>query len=295
MALVKIDQYYPDYRDQSNGDDIKSFDVYTQGGEKIGSIQDILVDEQEGRFRYLVVDTGFWVLGKKVLLPIGLAHINSAERRVYVDGLTKSQVENLPEFRDNMVVDRKYEDQVRHVYRPAAAGGAVAGGTVAAAGAASTPTTNQDIYDYRQEPGLYDLGDRNQTIRLYEERLIANKRRQKTGEVAVGKRVETETARVEVPVEKERVIIERTNVDAVGRPVAPGEAAFQEGTVAHVEVYEEQADVHKEAFVREQVNVRKEVERDTVHAEDQIRREELDVEGAGQDVIDRTGRNRDRR
>jgi uncharacterized protein (TIGR02271 family) len=294
MALVKIDQYYPDYREQSNENDIKSFDVYTQGGDKIGSVQDILVDEQEGRFRYLIVDTGFWVLGKKVLLPIGLAHINTGERRVYVDGLTKSQVESLPEFRDNMVVDRKYEDQVRHVYRPSTATGAT-GATAASTASTSAQTTNQDIYDYRQEPGLYDLGDRNQTIRLYEERLIANKHRQKTGEVSVGKHVETETARVEVPVEKERVIIERTNTDTVGRPVAPGEAAFQEGAVAHVDVYEEQADVHKEAFVREQVNVRKEVERETVNAQEQIRREELDVEGTGQEIIDRTGKNRDRR
>jgi uncharacterized protein (TIGR02271 family) len=293
MALVKIDQYYPDHREQSNENDIKSFDVYTQGGDKIGSVQDILVDEQEGRFRYLIVDTGFWVLGKKVLLPIGLAHINSGERRVYVDGLTKSQVESLPEFSDNMVVDRKYEDQVRHVYRPSAATGAT-GATAASTASTSAKTTNHDAYDYRQEPGLYDLGDRNQTIRLYEERLIANKHRQKTGEVSVGKHVETQTARVEVPVEKERVIIERTS-GVAGQPVAPGEATFQEGTVAHVDVYEEQADVHKEAFVREQVNVRKEVERETVNAEEQIRREELDVEGTGQEIIDRTGKNRDRR
>jgi len=35
-----------------------------------------------------------------------------------------------------------------------------------------------------------------------EERLIANKQRVKTGEVAVSKHIETETARVSVPIEK---------------------------------------------------------------------------------------------
>jgi uncharacterized protein (TIGR02271 family) len=50
----------------------------------------------------------------------------------------------------------------------------------------------------------------HQNLKLYEERLVANKSRVKTGEVSVGKHVETETARVAVPVEKERVIIERT-------------------------------------------------------------------------------------
>ena len=47
-------------------------------------------------------------------------------------------------------------------------------------------------------------------LKLYQERLVADKHREKTGEVTVGKRVETETARVSVPIEKERVVVERT-------------------------------------------------------------------------------------
>jgi len=48
-------------------------------------------------------------------------------------------------------------------------------------------------------------------------------------------------------------------------------------------VYEETPDIHKEAFVREEVRVRKVVEHDTVEAQETIRREELDVntEGSG--------------
>jgi stress response protein YsnF len=38
---------------------------------------------------------------------------------------------------------------------------------------------------------------------LYEERLVANKKTPSDREVVVGKHVETETARVSVPVEKE--------------------------------------------------------------------------------------------
>ena len=65
--------------------------------------------------------------------------------------------------------------------------------------------------------------------------------------------------------------------------------------MAHVDIYEERADVHKEAFVREQVNIRKEVEQDTVTAEEQIRREELDIDDAGRGIIDQGTTNRDRR
>jgi uncharacterized protein (TIGR02271 family) len=121
---------------------------------------------------------------------------------------------------------------------------------------------------------------------LYEERLIANKRRVKTGEVAVGKHVETETARVSVPVEKERVIIERVTPADAGKPVSPGAVDFSEGEVAHVDIYEETPDIHKEAFVREEVRVTKVVEQDTVEAQETIRREELDVNTGGLPVVD---------
>ena len=129
-----------------------------------------------------------------------------------------------------------------------------------------------------------DIAD-NEKIRLYEERLLVNKQRAKAGEVSIGKRVETETASVSVPVEKERVIIERTDA-TTGTAVTPGTANFAGGTVAEVEVYEEKAQIGKQAFVREEVNVRKEVETETVTGSETIRREELDVEADG-DVIER--------
>jgi uncharacterized protein (TIGR02271 family) len=101
--------------------------------------------------------------------------------------------------------------------------------------------------------------------------LVASKTRRKSGEIAIGKRVETETQQVSVPIEKERVVIERKPVSSTA--VVSGEAAFQEGEVAHVEVYEETPDIRKEAFVREEVQVKKVVDQEVVTAEEKIRRE----------------------
>ncbi len=130
-----------------------------------------------------------------------------------------------------------------------------------------------------------DTDDR-QTLKLYEERLVANKDRFRAGTVTIGKKVETETASVSVPIEKERVVIERTtSTDTTA--VTPGEAAFGAGEVARVEVYEETADIEKQAFVREEVSVRKEVEKDTVSAKETIRREELEVETDNEAIVDR--------
>lgn len=281
MALVKLADAYPNYKQEIfGGDDIKGYDVYTENEDKIGGIYDALLDET-GRFRYLVIDTGFWVFGKKVLVPVGRVQMDYDRKRVYVTGLTKQQVENMPEYNDNMTVDYEYEERVRSVYRPGTTG-------VAAAAATATPSTHtRDTYNYEHDRTLYDTQERNQQrIKLYEERLFTNKERHKTGEVAVGKHVETETAKVSVPVEKERVIIERTTPTGE-REVAPGTVDFHEGEVARMEVYEETADIQKKAFVREEVTIRKEVERDTVDATETIRREELDVDVDGNPVINR--------
>ena len=129
-----------------------------------------------------------------------------------------------------------------------------------------------------RDPALYGLKDDiHQNLWLYEERLIAGKNRAKTGEVTVGKHVETETTKVSVPIEKERVVIERTTPTGDGTAVTPSDSTFKEGEVARMEVYEETPDIRKEAFVREEVSVRKQVDQQTVNAEESLRREELDV------------------
>lgn len=277
MALVKLADAYPNYKQEIfGGDDIKGYEAYSATDEKVGGIHDALVDET-GRFRYLVIDTGFWVFGKKVLAPIGRVRMDYDRRRVYITGLTKDQVERLPEYNDSMTVDYDYEERVRGIYRP----------TTATTAQVPSSTYDRNTYNYEHDRSLYDTNEQNhQKIKLYEERLLTSKHREKTGEVAVGKHVETETARVSVPIEKERVIIERSNPTDT-REVTPGTADFHEGEVARMEVYEETADIQKKAYVREEVSIRKEVERDTVEATETIRREELDIDVDGKPMINK--------
>jgi uncharacterized protein (TIGR02271 family) len=274
MALLKLGDAYPNYRQEIfGGDDIKGYDVYTSADEKIGSVYDALVDDA-GSFRYFVIDTGFWVFGKKVLVPMGSVQLDYDRHRVYVSGMTKNEVESMPEYSDDMTIDYDYEERIRNVFRPTTA-------------TAARPTHDRNTYNYEHDRSLYQANEGNhQKIKLYEERVFANKTRQKTGEVTVGKHIETETARVSVPVDKERVIIERTSpTDAT--EVAPGTANFREGEVARLEVYEETADIQKKAFVREEVSIRKEVEHDTVEASETVRREELDVDVDGNPIINK--------
>ncbi|MBO3457831.1 DUF2382 domain-containing protein [Aetokthonos hydrillicola Thurmond2011] len=306
MALYKISDYDPNYRDTFQGNDIKGMAIYADGtDEKIGTISDVLVDD-EGHFRYLVVDLGFWIFGKKVLLPVGRSRIDYNTSRAYAVGMTREQADNLPEFNEHDTLDYDYEERVRGVYRnPAEYNQGVAtpldtSAPVESSAAVNNPIDatrvqqptvpsayNRDTYSYEREPSLYGLDDKDQTLRLYEERLIASKTRQKAGEVTIGKHVETETARVAIPLEKDRVVVERVTPSDAGRAVAPGEANFREGEVARVELYEETPDIRKEAVVREEVRVRKVVDQETVEAQEQIRREELDVNSGNLPIEER--------
>jgi uncharacterized protein (TIGR02271 family) len=279
MPLRKIKDFDPNYRDHFENKDIQGFDLYS-GNEKIGFVDHILVDD-DGNFRYLVINTGVWVLGKQVLLPIGRSRIDYNDGRVYVDGLSRAQVESLPAYNENMAVDYDHEEQVRRVYRPTVS---TSGNTTPLA---SNATYDRNTYSYNQDPSLYNLTEReHQTLKLYEERIVANKKRVKTGEVTVGKHIETETAQVSVPVEKERVVVERITPVQVETTIAPSDDVFREREVARVDVYEEMPDIRKQAFVREEVRINKVVEQDTVNVEQQIRREELDINRQGRSVVE---------
>lgn len=272
MTLLKIKDAYPNYKDEIfDGKDIKNFDAYADTtNEKIGTVYDALIDEN-GYFRYFVIDTGFWIFGKKVLLPVGRAQMDYANQRVYALGFSKNQAEALPEYNDNMTVDYDYEERVRAGYRKSTS---------------SATTYNRDNYQYDYDPDLYQTHAQNHgIIKLYEERLIADKQRQKTGTVTVGKTVETRTEQASIPIEKERVVVERMTPTTAERPVNPGDADFREGEVARVDVYEETADIRKQAFVTEEVNVRKEVDRDTVTAKEKLRREKLNIKTDGEPKI----------
>ncbi|MFB2934598.1 DUF2382 domain-containing protein [Aerosakkonemataceae cyanobacterium BLCC-F154] len=302
MLLYKVEDFNPNYRTEAfDGREFKGLDVYAgNNDEKIGKIDNGLVDET-GRFRYFVVDTGSWIFGKKVLVPVGLCRIDFRSNRVYATGLqNKKQAERLPRYEDGMSVDYDYEEEVRNIYRtptveatppveaslPVESTG-IAG--VATPVSRPQPVVKEDYdrqaYTYEKEPAMYNINEQDhQDFKLYEERLVTSKSRRKAGEVTVGKHVETQTVKTTVPVEKERVIIERTTPTETRISDTPRDA-FQGEQAMRMEVYEETPDIRKETVVREEINIRKEVARDTVEVKDTVRREELDLDTEGSSKI----------
>ena len=58
------------------------------------------IDEDNAKVPHdcLMVDTGPWIFGRKVVLPVGtVRHVDHAGRKVHVDR-TKEQIKNAPEY-----------------------------------------------------------------------------------------------------------------------------------------------------------------------------------------------------
>ncbi|GAB4378682.1 MAG: hypothetical protein Kow00121_31130 [Elainellaceae cyanobacterium] len=116
MALFKIRDFDPNYKENFNGYDIKGLEVYSSlNYEKIGTVDDLLVD-QTGSLHYLVVDLGFQGYGKKVFLPMERSQIDPQRNQVYAIDLTKEQAQDLPEFSERLRIDNQHEDQGGDVY-----------------------------------------------------------------------------------------------------------------------------------------------------------------------------------
>jgi len=124
-----------------------------------------------------------------------------------------------------------------------------------------------------EEGGLRTEGGR--VIQLREEQLRAHKEAAGTGEVRVRKEVRTEHKHIDVPVEREEVVVERR--PASGR-ASSGEMKAEE---VRIPVKEERVRVTKEPVVKEEVSVSKRKVRDTKTVGGEVRKEELKVDSEG--------------
>lgn len=126
----------------------------------------------------------------------------------------------------------------------------------------------------RARDAVRDAYDR--TLQLREERLKVHKTSEKAGEVKLRKEVVTETKNIQVPVEREEIVIERHKV-AGGKAVA-GDIRAEE---IRIPVKEERVHVSKEAVVTEEVSVGKRKVQDTQHVTDTVKKERLVVKEEG--------------
>jgi hypothetical protein len=85
-----------DYRDSAwtDGYDLDGYDVEATDG-SIGNVDRATNDVSNA---YVVVDTGFWIFGKKRLIPAGaVTSVVHEDKKVHV-AMTKDQIKNAPDY-----------------------------------------------------------------------------------------------------------------------------------------------------------------------------------------------------
>ena len=277
-------------------DQYAGYTVVDQGGSKVGKVDDLFLDEND-QPEYFGVKMGF--LGtSSTLIPADVTTINNEQGFIEVSQ-TKDTIKDGPAFDDDREITPEYEKEVRSYYGLGAVdttedrgtygdydGGEHSGagttdsesaGTVGSGMSMGDTETGEFREHERDQEGISqpgsDLEDEDELrVQRSEEELRAGTREREAGAMKVRKRVHTDRERIEVPTKHEEVSVERVPVSGEAT-----EAQIGEDEVS-VPVTEEEVVVDKRAVAKEEVRLRKDTVEDTEVVEEDVRKEEVEVE-----------------
>jgi uncharacterized protein (TIGR02271 family) len=252
----------------------KGHKLVSQDGDKIGTIDEIYVDEQTGKPEWLAVSTGLF--GSRVsFVPLAEAQRDGDDIRV---PYAKDQVKDSPNADADGALSQDEESRLyRHYgldYSESRSdsglpeGGADRGVTGAGAGLREGGTTGRDV----SGPETDDAMTRS------EEELSVGTREVETGRARLRKYVVTEEVTKTVPVQREEVRIERepitgTNVDeALDGP----EISDEEHEVT---LHAEEPVVEKRAVPKERVRLETDTVTDEQQVTEEVRKERIETDG----------------
>ncbi len=224
--------------------------VYSSDGEKIGSVEEIFLDDQTRKPEWIGIGTGFFKT-KRVLVP-------TAGARLEADGFfvpyTKDQVKDTPDI-DSDHIDQSTEAALYRHY-------------------------GLEYSESRSDTGLPEGSPSAKTtdktsVARSEEELQVGKQPVQAGSVRLRKWVETEPIQTDVEVRQEVARVER---EPINQPASSGDIGEQE---VEVPLHTEQPVVSKQTVAKEKVSLQKDVESDTQTVADQVRKERVEVEGEG--------------
>jgi len=256
------------------------YEVYDQSGARQGKVDAIFLDEDD-ELEYVGVKTG--LLGIELaLIPAGVVTVDDRQRRMVV-ARSSNVVEQGPTLANQEEPTPEFEERVRRHYgldhpaMPSTEERRAHGGTYGAyyggpsEGSAGAGTTGTEGPSTTSRSGATG-GEEELRVQRAEEELRVGTTKREAGTLRVRKRVRTDRERMEVPVRREEVRVERVPVSGEATEVEIGEEEIV------VPVIEEEVVVSKRTVVKEEVRIRKDVVEGTEIVEEDVRREEIDVE-----------------
>jgi hypothetical protein len=96
-------------------DKFSGYTIQATDGE-IGEIKGFYFDEDSWRVRYLIVDTGKWLPGRKVIISTeAFGHLNREDEALHVN-LSKDMIRNSPSVDEDKPLSRQVESQLNSYY-----------------------------------------------------------------------------------------------------------------------------------------------------------------------------------
>ena len=221
--------------------DPRGWSVYSQDGQRVGEVKELLVDTAAMQVRYLEVEVDRGAAGagagdnRRVLFPVGTARLDDADDRVFVSASAAS-VAGLPAYVRGGAVSREHEDAVRTGFVTAAgttAGTAADPGEVTAAeldyynhdhystanfygnrrrgGGAADDVLPEGIGDRRAAAPAAAPGARDEEVRVSvnAEEAVIHKRAVVREVLVIKKRAITENQSIQIDLRRERVDVDR--------------------------------------------------------------------------------------
>jgi uncharacterized protein (TIGR02271 family) len=257
-------------------------DVIDRDGDKIGSIQQIFVEDRTGQPAWVTVKTGLFGMSES-FVPLAGATTSGNDIRVNYDKATVKDAPRIDDDNGTLSVDQ--EDTLYRYYDIAWDDDTNVGtGTTDTdrlgtdrVGTDRVGTDRADTDRVGTDRVGTDTDDTSDTITRSEERLHVGKEREQTGKVRLRKYVVTEPVTKTVPVSHEEVRIERepiTDADATtGADLTDDEA--------DVTLHAERPVVEKETVPVERVRLDKDTVTEDVPVEADVRKEEIEVDSDG--------------
>lgn len=97
--------------------EIRGYEIKARDG-VIGQMDDFIIDDASWNVMYMIVDTGNWLSGRKVLVsPQWIERISLAENSVSVE-LSIDTIQNSPEYDESVPINNEFENRLRSHYNP---------------------------------------------------------------------------------------------------------------------------------------------------------------------------------
>jgi len=255
--------------EQQNAEAWIGHEVVDESGTKIGTLEEIYIDDSSGRPEWLAIKTGMF--GNKLNFA-PMRGVTARDDALQIS-FPKSKVKDAPKVDPDGHLEPD-EEEALYEYYGQGHGGSQVGEDQGRAQAGRQDATTQDTTTKGHDTSGPNT-DRAMT--RSEEELSVDKSQRETGKARLRKHIVTENVAMTVPVAHEEVRLEREPITDENRDaaMAGGDLTDEEHEVV---LHEEQVDVDRKVVPKERVRLDTDTVTEDEHISEDVRKEQIDLD-----------------